>query len=150
MAIKIQGTEVVGDTHRNLKNITNTQGSYSYVDRGTLVQTTNPSAGSNIQIDLDYDGRIAYDYMSSCELGGAVTWNMPNSLGVEPGKVITIFVDSSSNGYDQTFSWSGTGAGTIRYPEDTEPDWTLARYWMHQITVWNSSEISIVSTSWAS
>ena len=89
MAIKIQGTEVVGDTHRNLKNITNTQGSYSYVDRGTLVQTSNPSAGSNIQIDLDYDGRIAYDYMSSCELGGAVTWNMPNSLGVEPGKVIS-------------------------------------------------------------
>ena len=145
MAVKIQGTDVIGSLH-DLKNITNTQGEYTYIDRGTNVQSSAPSAGASVSIDLGDSSSITWDYMTSTALVGTVTWTFPQT--VEPGKVVTMFVDASSSGHDQAFSW--TNGGTIRYPADTEPDWTLARYWMHQITVWNSSEISIVSTSWAS
>ena len=143
MAVKIQGTDVIGSLH-DLKNITNTQGLYTYVDRGTNVQSSAPS--STPTIDLGASGSIMWDYMTSTALTGTVTWTFPQT--VEPGKVVTMFVDASSSGHDQAFSW--TNGGTIRYPADTEPDWTLARYWMHQITVWNSNELSIISTSWAS
>ena len=145
MAVKIQGTDVIGSLH-DLKNITNTQGLYTYVDRGTSVTTVAPSAGTNYSISVADAGTIAYDFMSSVSLAGTITWALAGTP--EPGKVITIYVDASSSGYDQGFSWNG--GGTIHYPADTEPDWTLARYWMHQITVWNSTEISVVSTSWAS
>jgi len=150
MAIKIQGTDVVGVLY-DLKNITNTQGLYTTVDRGTFVATTPPTPGATVGTQLNAnDGSgswVAKDYMSSTELGGTVTWRF--SEIAEPGFTLTMFVDASSSGYDQAFSWLNT-SGTIHYPADTEPDWTLARYWMHQITVWNSNEISIVSTSWAS
>ena len=151
MAIKIQGTDVVGIFY-DLKNITNTQGLYTTVDRGTSIATTPPASGTGtVSIGLNAnDGSgswIVRDYMSSTELGGTTNWRFSETA--EPGFVLTMFVDASSSGHDQTFQWSNTN-GTIYYPEDTEPDWTLARYWMHQITVWNSNELSIVSTSWAS
>lgn len=150
MAIKIQGTEVVGSL-RNLKNITNTQGLYTSVDRGTFVASTPPTAGATVSTNLvasDGSGSwTAKDYMSSTELAGVVTWRFTEIA--EPGFTLTMFVDASSSGHDQSFSWLNN-SGTIHYPEDTEPDYTLARYWMHVITVWNSNEISIVSTSWAS
>lgn len=150
MAIKIQGTDVVGSLHR-LQNITNTQGLYTTVDRGTVVATTSPLSTGNVGIGtaLNNNGGnwVVKDYMSSTELGGITTFQL--SAIAEPGFTLTLFVDASSSGYDQAFLWLNT-SGTIRYPADTEPDWTLARYWMHQITVWNSNEISIVSTSWAS
>jgi len=152
MAIKIQGTDVVGSLH-DLKNITNTQGLYTTVDRGTFVATTTPSSGVGTSIGVGLNANdgsgswIVKDYMSSTELGGLTNWRF--GATAEPGLTLTMFVDASSSGHDQTFSWLNTN-GTIHYPADTEPDWTLARYWMHQITVWNSNEISIVSTSWAS
>lgn len=147
MAIKIQGTEVIGAL-KDLKNITNTQGLYTLVDRDTYVATTTPSSGAGNYMSIGLStSRIARDYMSSTELGGITNWRFQETA--EPGFTLTMFVDASSSGHDQSFSWLNT-SGTIHYPEDTEPDWTLARYWMHQITVWNSNEISIVSTSWAS
>ena len=152
MAIKIQGTDVVGSLH-DLKNITNTQGLYTTVDRGASVASTPPSsgAGTNISIPINaIDGGgswVVRDYMSNTALTGITNWRFPDNA--EPGFTLTMFVDASNSGHDQTFTWLNS-SGTIHYPADTEPDWTLARYWMHQITVWNSNELSIVSTSWAS
>jgi hypothetical protein len=152
MTIKIQGTDVIGSLH-DLRNITNTLGLYTTVDRGTFVATTSPSSGAGTNIGTNLAGNAGsgswsvLDYMSSTELGGITNWRFSETA--EPGFTLAMFVDASSSGHDQTFNWLNTN-GTIHYPADTEPDWTLARYWMHQITVWNSNEISIVSTSWAS
>ena len=129
-----------------MSNCTQFKSETSLTPNFSGTSSSAPSAGASVSIDLGDSSSITWDYMTSTALVGTVTWTFPQT--VEPGKVVTMFVDASSSGHDQAFSW--TNGGTIRYPADTEPDWTLARYWMHQITVWNSSEISIVSTSWAS
>jgi hypothetical protein len=153
MAIKIAGTEVVG-VLRNPTNITDTVGLYTRLSTGATIATTPPSSGATVQFNMNFNGSFGHkpyrDYWSSTELAGPVTWRL---AGAEPGAQMILFVDASVSGHDQNFSTialSGTGGGTIRYPNDAEPDWTLARYWMHCITVWNNSEISVISTSWSS
>ena len=108
MAIKIQGTDVVGSLH-DLKNITNTQGLYTTVDRGASVASTPPSsgAGTNISIPINaIDGGgswVVRDYMSNTALTGITNWRFPDNA--EPGFTLTMFVDASNSGHDQTFTW---------------------------------------------
>ena len=156
MSIKIAGTDVVG-TLRQPINITDTVGLYTRLSAGATISTTSHGSGSgntSVQLNMNFQGTYGHkpynDYWTSTELGGPVTWML---TGAEPGAQMILFVDASVSGHDQGFSTaalSGPGGGTIRYPNDAEPDWTLARYWMHCITVWNNSEISIISTSWSS
>jgi len=149
MGIKIAGTDVVGPL-RQPTNITDTVGSYTRLSPGATIRTTAPTSGATVQLNMNTFHVPYLDYWTSTELVGPVTWRL---AGAEPGAQMIMFVDASVSGHDQGFSTvalSGTGGGTIRYPNDTEPDWTLARYWMHCITVWNNSEISVISTSWSS
>ncbi len=152
MAIKIAGTEVIGSL-RHPTNITDTIGLYTRLSAGIYTSGTtigNPSGQTNMQINMNDTHRPISDYMTNGGMmAGTVNWNL---AGAEPGVQKILLVDATTSGFDQSFSWaslSGTGGGTIRYPNDTEPDYTLARYWMHCITVWNNSELSIVSTSWS-
>ena len=148
MTIKIAGTDVI-DNLKRPTNITDTVGLYTRLTPGSTVSTTAPSAGSTVQLNMNNTHNPFEDKLTSMTLAGTVTWML---AGAEPGAQKILFVDASTSGYDQAFSTvalSGTGGGTIRYPNDTEPDWTLARYWMHCITVWNNSEISVISTSWS-
>jgi len=149
MGIKIAGTDVVGPL-RQPTNITDTVGSYTRLSPGATIRATAPTSGATVQLNMNTFHVPYLDYWTSTELVGPVTWRLS---GAEPGAQMIMFVDASVSGHDQGFSTvalSGTGGGTIRYPNDTEPDWTLARYWMHCITVWNNSEISVISTSWSS
>ena len=153
MGIKIAGTDVVGPL-RQPTNITDTVGSYTRLSPGATIRATAPSSGATVQLNMNFNGSFGHvpylDYWTSTELVGPVTWRLS---GAEPGAQMIMFVDASVSGHDQGFSTvalSGTGGGTIRYPNDTEPDWSLGRYWMHCITVWNNSEISVISKSWSS
>jgi len=148
MAIKIAGTEVVGSLRQPI-NITDTVGLYTRLSAGAQQLTSN-IGNSSLQLNMNTTHRPITDYFTSAQLTGPQTFRL---AGAEPGAQMILFIDASTSGHDQTFetvALSGTGGGTIRYPNDTEPDWTLARYWMHCITVWNNSEISIISTSWSS
>ena len=153
MGIKIGGTDVVGSLRQPI-NITDTVGLYTRLSAGATISTTSPTSGANVQLNMNFSGSSGHkpyiDYLSSTNLVGPVIWRL---AGAEPGAQMILFVDASVSGHDQSFSTvalSGTGGGTIRYPNDAEPDWTLARYWMHCVTVWNNSEISVISTSWSS
>jgi len=153
MGIKIGGTDVVGSLRQPI-NITDTVGLYTRLSAGAQIMTTSPTSGGNVQLNMNFNGSSGHwpyiDYLTSTNLVGPVTWML---AGAEPGAQMILLVDASVSGHDQSFSTvalSGTGGGTIRYPNDAEPDWTLARYWMHCVTVWNNSEISVISTSWSS
>ena len=141
MAIKIGGTTVINDS--KIFDVTGCQGKYDQTHPwGTIASSTVSGSQS-----LDFTGSpntVFRDYAQNGGLSGNVTWTF-NSANVAAGRQMTLFVDASTSGYDQDFALSG---GTILYPEDSEPDWTTARFWMHRITCWDSSTISVVSTSW--
>ena len=139
MAIKIGGTEVISDTRK----FTVTDATGVYTDFQPMSTTTSSNyGGSTYTTNVSQGGHV--DRGSSAEMTGNVTWTLTN---VSAGRQITLFVDASADGHDQAFSISG--GGTVLFPEDSEPDWTTARYWLHRITCWSSDTVSVVSTSWS-
>lgn len=139
MAIKIGGTEVISDTRKF--TVTDAVGVYSDF-QPMSTSTTSNYGNTTYSTDVSTGGHI--DRGSSAEMTGNVTWSLNN---VAAGRQITLFVDASASGYDQAFSIAG--GGTVLFPEDSEPDWTTARYWLHRITCWSSDTVSVVSTSWS-
>lgn len=134
MAIKIGGTTVIDNSR--FFTVTGAEGLYSAFQP----EESNASAATGgITIDVSAAEHTQYETVT-----GNITFNL---TGVAAGVQTTIFVDSSSTGYDQGFAVSG---GTVLFPEDTEPTWTGARYWLHRITCWSSDTVSVVSTSWGS
>ena len=148
MAIKILDTEVISDSRTVL--VTGAAGVYDTLNPSYSVSLSNIGPGtSSINFYQDADGinhgSIYWD--TAGQLGGAMTWSINAGSGVATGRTKIMFVDATAAGYDQTFTFTG---GTILWPEDTEPDFSLARYWAHYITCWDSTTVSIVSTSWSS
>ena len=146
MAIKISDTEVISDSRTVL--VTGAAGVYDTLNPSYSVLLSNSSGNNTISFDQVSDGinhgRTNWDTAGA--LGGAITWSI-NGTTTATGRTKIMFIDATSAGYDQTFTFTG---GTILWPEDTEPDFALARYWAHYITCWDSSTVSIVSTSWSS
>ena len=136
MAIKVNGTEVISNTRKF--TVTGATGVYTDLQPLGVVTTSNygPSTSS-----LSFDSSH-HDKGTSSQMAGDVTWAL-SSVGT--GKQMTVFVDASASGHNQSFSLSG---GTILYPNDTEPTWTGARYWLHRLTCWSTDTVSIISTSW--
>ena len=139
MAIKVGGTEVISDARKF--TVTDATGVYSDFQpmSTTSLSDYGPTAFSISAVTGGHQ-----DKGSSAKMTGNVTWSL---TGVSPGRQFTLFVDASSSGYDQAWSFSG---GTVLFPNDSEPDWTTARYWLHRITCWSSDTVSVVSTSWGS
>lgn len=137
MAIKVNGTEVISNTRK----FTVTGATGVYTDFQPLsVTTTSDYGGSAFSVSFDSSHK---DLGTSAQATGDVDWTL-TSLGT--GKQMTMFVDASDSGHDQSFSVSG--GGTILYPNDTEPTWTGARYWLHRLTCWSADTVSVISTSW--
>lgn len=132
MAIKVAGTTVI-DNNRHF-TVTDAAGVYSNLQP----EESNPTSISGATaLNLSTVEHVQYNTVA-----GDVTFNIS---GVAPGVQATIFVDSSTSGHDQGFAVSG---GTVLFPNDSEPDWTTARYWLHRITCWTSDTVSVISTSW--
>lgn len=139
MAIKVGGTEVISDTRKF--TVTDATGVYS--DFQPMSSTSLSDYGpTTFAISANSGGHN--DKGSSAEMTGNVTWQITSPSA---GRQFTLFVDASSTGYDQAFTISG--GGTVLFPNDSEPDWTTARYWLHRITCWSSDTVSVVSTSWS-
>lgn len=142
MAIKVQNTEVISDT-RTL-NFTGGEGVYDDLKMGVTVSSSGLSGTTPLSFYQATDGlRSAKSYWAG--LGGDATFQIQTST-TAAGRTLALFVDATSSGHDQTFT---APSGTILWPEDTEPDFATARYWAHYITCWDSSTVSILSTSWA-
>lgn len=140
MAIKVGGTEVISDSRKF--TVTDATGVYSDFQPMAIVSLSDYGPG-NFNTSAAQGGFT--DRGSSAEMTGNITWSLSN---VAAGRQFTLFADASSSGYDQAFSIQG--GGTVLFPNDSEPDWTTARYWLHRITCWSSDTVSVVSTSWGS
>lgn len=140
MAIKVGGTEVISD----LRKFTVTDATGVYSDFQPMSVTSVGTYGpSTFSVSAATGGHK--DYGSTSSMAGNVTWSITS---VAAGRQFTMFVDASADGHDQAFAISG--GGTVLFPNDSEPDWTTARYWLHRITCWSSDTVSVVSTSWGS
>lgn len=137
MAIKVNGTEVISDTRK----FTVTDSAGLYTDFQPLpVSGIGSVSGTNTVGCDDYS---YFDKGTSGDLNGDTTWNLAS---LSAGRQFTMFVDASASGHNQAFTVSG--GGTVLYPNDTEPTWTGARYWLHRITCWSNDTVSVISTSW--
>jgi len=143
MAIKVAGTEVITDS-RTIK-VTGVDGNYSDLKIGTASVLTAVSGTTTLAFSQSGDGLRSMKSYLPQGLDGDVTWAL-SAASAASGRALTILVDASSSGHDQSFTFTG---GTILWPEDTEPDFSTARYWAHYITCWDATTASILSTSWA-
>lgn len=144
MAIKVSGTEVISDT-RTIK-VTGADGKYSDLKVAPTTVGSAVSGTVGVSFSQQADGVKSLQIYLSAGLSGAVDWQLQPTT-ISSGMNKTIIVDTSSVGYDQSFSFPN---GTILWPNDTEPDFATARYWAHYITCWDSTTVSILSTSWSS
>jgi len=137
MAIKIGGTEVISNSRKF--TVDGAAGVYNDFQPIPTVVVSNVTGSYSIDCATD-----AYrDIGTSAELSGNVTFALTN---LSAGKQFTMFVDTSTSTHNQAFSIAG---GTVLYPNDTEPTWTDARYWLHRITCWSNDTASVISTSWS-
>jgi hypothetical protein len=142
MAIKITGTSVIDRSTSaplagmRFKNLTGVEGEYDNVQPKYSTQTIGtgnltPSMADEHQEFLTLNG-------SNVIIQGI--------SGTTGGDQFTYFVDGSNQLHDLSFV-SG-GSITWLFENDSEPDWTTARYWTIVITSWDASVHSVTATSW--
>ena len=136
MAIKVAGTTVIDSPFGNpyLYNIVNAEGTYGNWESscGTVTGVTT----ININLDSTTAGLV-----SEYSLSGNTTVTL-NNPGL--GRTHLILIDGSSTGYDITWP------STVKWPNDTEPTWTGARYWQVHLICYDASTIFATATSWGS
>jgi len=129
MSIKIGGTVVI-DNNRNFTNIVGANGLYTDL-HPTLA--TQSSSGS-ITLDANNPSNLL------TLTGNLTVTDMTNKF---PGKQCIFLTDVTASGYDITWG------SNFKFVNDTEPDWTTARYWMIGTTIWDNNTILVTATSWA-
>lgn len=129
MAIKVNNTTVI-DNNRNFTNVAGTIGFY------TNLHPTLASQSSSGSITLDADSPS-----NLLVLTGALT--VTDMTNKSAGKQCIYLVDVTQAGYDITW---GTN---FKFVNDSEPNWTTARYWLLGLTVWDNSTILVTATSWS-
>lgn len=140
MAIKISGTTVIDRTTSGaltgmqFKNLTGVNGEYDNVQPGyaTRTQGTGNLAQS-----------MAAETQEFLTLSGSDVI-ITGITGTTGGDQFTYLVDGSTDLHDLTFG----GGKTWLFENDSEPDWTTARYWIIVITSWDSTVHSVTATSW--
>ena len=132
MAVKVSNTTVI-DNSRNFINITGAEGIYG--DFQPTAYSPTSGGASSFTWNPSFDRPLNHGILTgaSMTIGGT-------NLGA--GKQTIILLDTSTSGYD--VSWSAAW----NWPEDTEPTWTTARYWMITGTCWDVSTIRATVTSW--
>jgi len=136
MAINVVGTKVIDAPVSNpyLYNIVNAEGTYGNWELfcGTTTGVTS------IAVNL---GSTTVQPLNEYVLGGNTTVTLTNS-GL--GRTYLLLIDTSSTGYDITWP------STVKWPNDTEPTWTGARYWQVHLIGYDASTIFATATSWGS
>lgn len=150
MAIKINNINVIDDFGSDiiLNDLNNIQGTYegcmTYSQSGIGISDGGPYSG------LHFGGNHSNVIISN----SSVTFSMPNYSGGAPrsggnsgtnlnahaGGGWSVFIDLSSNGYDITWPTE------FKWPEDTEPTWTSARYWYIHAVCYSTSTIFATAT----
>jgi len=147
MAIKINNIRVIGSysTDINLYDLNNMQGTYEGV----------PKRGSSgISLSGSYGGMDFSGNHKAAISQGNTTITMPNYSGGAPrsggnsgsnlnahaGGGWSAFIDVSVNGYDITWPTE------FKWPNDSEPDWTTARYWYVHAVCYSTSIIFATAT----
>jgi hypothetical protein len=136
MAINVVGTKVIDAPSSSpyLYNIVNAEGTY-----GNWEHSCGTTTGvTSININL---GSTTVQPLNEYELGGNTTVTLSNS-GL--GRTYLLLIDGSSTGYDITWP------STVKWPNDTEPTWTGARYWQVHLICYDASTIFATATSWGS
>ena len=129
MAIKVNNTTVI-DNNRNFTNVADTIGFYKNLHPTLASQ----SSSGSITLDADSPSNLLV-------LTGALT--VTDMTNKSAGKQCIYLVDVTQAGYDITW---GTN---FKFVNDSEPNWTTARYWLLGLTVWDNSTILVTATSWA-
>lgn len=129
MSIKVNGTVVI-DNNKNFTNIVGANGFYTDL-HPTLA--TQSSSGS-ITLDANNPSNLL------TLTGNLTVTDMTNKF---PGKQCIFLTDVTASGYDITWG------SNFKFVNDTEPDWTAARYWMIGTTIWDNNTILVTATSWA-
>ena len=132
MAIKVGGTEVISDT-KQFRNLTGVSGNYTNLQPtaqvSTVTGTHNPTTDRTTHF---------------INLTGA--WTCQNISGASAGDQLVLFVNTSTALYDITFQ--NSGGSVWHFTNDSEPDWTTARYWQISITCFSSNDHMVSATSW--
>ena len=141
MAIKIDGITVIDNTASaplagmQFKFLTGVEGEYDNVQPKYSTRTLGtgnltPSMADEHQEFLTLSG------------GNVVIQGISGTTG---GDQFTYFVDGTTQLYDLAFGGSGI---TWVFENDSEPDWTTARYWNIVITSWDATIHTVTATSW--
>lgn len=135
MSIKVGATTVIDNSinFQNLTGITNATSRLQPASTGSDHAGGDAISGS---VTFDVNDPITIKYLS-----GALT--VTDLTNKAEGKSCMIYLDVTENGYD--ISW-GTN---FTFAEDTEPDWTTARYWQIACWCWDGTEVKVVANSWA-
>lgn len=134
MAVKVGATEVIDDS-RVFKNLTGVEGNYSHFQPSYTTQTIGGSVFNLSKTKTTY----------FITLNGTWTCQYINSAAA--GDQITVFVDTSTNLEDISFT-NVTNMSTWHFVNDTEPTWTDARYWQIVITCFSPTDHMVSATSW--
>ena len=144
MSIKIDGTTVIdvdSFSMNNLKNLTGVEGQYNDAQHVYGATTHNAGNTNVIHIESTATNRL---YGERLTLQG--DYIMGGFVSQTNGDQYTFLVDTSTNLHDITFD---TTDGEIwHFPDDTQPDFTTARYWMISVTAWDGNNISVTAQSW--
>lgn len=141
MAIKIEGTTVIDNSASaplagmQFKSLTGVEGEYDNVQPKYSTRTLGTG---------NLTPSMADEHQEFLTLsGGSVT--IQGISGTTGGDQFTYFVDGSTNLHDLAFG--GTGITWV-FENDSEPDWTTARYWTIVITSWDAIIHTVTATSW--
>lgn len=151
MAIKINNIEIMDDFASDiiLEDLNNIQGTYqgcaTYGESGYGISDGGPfrlhfgGVHTRVAVSNQNITIIMPDYGSppgAPRSGG----NSGSNLNAHAGGGYSVLFDLSSNGYDITWPTE------YKWPNDTEPDWTTARYWYVHTVCYSTSIIFATAT----
>ena len=134
MAIKVGGTTVIDNNihFQNLTGITNSTSRLQPASTGSDHATGDAISGS---VTFDVNDPITIKHLS-----GALT--VTDLTNKAEGKSCMIYLDVTESGHDITWGTNFT------FKNDSEPDWTTARYWQIACWCWDGTEVKVVANSW--
>lgn len=134
MAIKVGGTTVIDNSlnFENLTGITNSTSRLQPKSEGSDHAVGDAISGS---VTFDVNDPVTIKYLS-----GALT--ITDLTNKAEGKSCMLYLDVSESGYDITWGTNFT------FKNDSEPDWTTARYWQVACWCWDGTEVKVVANSW--
>jgi len=147
MSIKIDGTAVIDTSSGGsikYKNLLGLEGQYNDAKPIYAANTHESQNAATVQ------HIAAADTTSSRLYGENLTLEADYKMGgfnsQTNGDQYTFLVDTSDNLHD--ISFDTTDGEVWHFADDSEPDFTTARYWMITVTAWDGTNITVTTQSW--